>query len=107
MAFDYSVAHIQLSLVKSRAKTLKPIVKSSHDGTLCFTVAVEVIILKAGESDVLLQKGAYTMTCLFVSFVIVIRRHLFLFIIKHVDSFWFRFDMCLVLFFMIRMKGAV
>ncbi len=54
MAFDYSVAHIQLSLVKSRAKTLKPIVKNSHDCTPCFTIAVEVIIVKAGESDVLI-----------------------------------------------------
>ncbi len=58
MAFDYSVAHIQLSPVKSGAKTLKPIEKSSHDCTSCFTVAVEVIILKAGESDVLLQRSA-------------------------------------------------
>jgi hypothetical protein len=47
------MAHTQLSPGKNRAKKRQPIVKSSHDCTPCFTVAVEVIIVKAIESDVL------------------------------------------------------
>ncbi len=46
----------------------------------------------------MLQRGAHTNACLSVSFMIVIRWHIFLFFIKHLDSF-VSFWMCLVLFF--------